>query len=557
MRLDAFTLLGQEAITVAIELAERNDHQQVEPEHLLLAILEQPAGIAGSILTKLAVSVPVLINDIHASITRFPKVKGQQQYFSSRMTQIFAASQEQSTAINDEFISTESILLAIDDAKEGDAGKILRQHGVTHANLLKAIKEIRGKFRITDKNDEENYQALSKYAKNLTTLARQGQLDPVFCRDDEIRRIIQVLYRRTNNNPVLIGPPGVGKTAIVEGLAQRIVSGDVPYIFRDTHLLAINLSSMLAGAKYRNEFEDRLKAALERLEHSQSRTILLIDDLDILFTLPDNSTALNLLKPALSNSQVYFIGEVTTNAYKTYIESNEAVGLYFQPIFVEEPSIEDTLTILRGLKERFEVHHGVRIKDSAVIAAIELSHQHLKARHLPSKAIDLLDEAAAGLRVEIDTLPNDLDLLEREVVQLEINRLALAREMDENSQARLKDITIRLADMRARASEEKAKWREAKDLSDRLHLTRTEIIRFKAEAEQYERMGAFSKVAELRFGKLITLQEQLEKDEALATNLQSIDSAREVGEEEIFKLVTKLCGMPISKLQDDEPNRSI
>ncbi|HYJ46290.1 MAG TPA: Clp protease N-terminal domain-containing protein, partial [Pyrinomonadaceae bacterium] len=400
MRLDKFTLRGQEAIQSAIEVAERNQHQEVQPEHVLFSMLEQPEGIVRPVLGKLGANVQVVMNDVQAAIGRFPKVQGGQQYFSPRLSQIFVAAEKRAQAMQDEYISTEHLLLAIAEEKDGQAGKILRQHGVNHDDLLKVIEQTRGGVRITDQNAEANYQALSKYAKDLTELARKGKLDPVIGRDDEIRRTIQVLSRRTKNNPVLIGEPGVGKTAIVEGLAQRIVSGDVPETLRNKRLVGLDLGSMLAGAKYRGEFEDRLKAVLKEIENAQGQIVLFIDELHTLVGAGAAEGAIdasNMLKPALARGELRCVGATTLNEYKKYIEKDAALERRFQQVYVGEPSVEDTIAILRGLKERYEVHHGVRIKDSAIVAAATLSNRYITDRFLPDKAIDLIDEAASRL----------------------------------------------------------------------------------------------------------------------------------------------------------------
>jgi len=562
MRLERFTLRGQEAIQTAIEQAERNQHQQVEPEHLLVAMLEQPEGIVRPLVGKLGANLQVVLNDANAAINRLPKVQGGQQYFSPRLTQIFTAAQKQAEGMQDEYISTEHLLLAIVDEKDGAAGRILRQHGVNREDLSKVVGEMRGDSRITDQNAEANYQALSKYAKDLTDLARQGKLDPVIGRDDEIRRTIQVLSRRTKNNPVLIGEPGVGKTAIVEGLAQRIISGDVPETLRNKRLVGLDLGSMLAGAKYRGEFEDRLKAVLKEIENAKGQIVLFIDELHTLVGAGAAEGAIdasNMLKPALARGELRCVGATTLNEYKKHIEKDAALERRFQQVYVGEPTVEDTIAILRGLKERYEVHHGVRIKDSAIVAAATLSNRYITDRFLPDKAIDLIDESASRLRIEIDSLPVEIDELERETTQLEIEKQALTRETDERSQSRLGEIEVKIADLRERASGMKAQWRSEKDIIERIRKAKEDLEQIKVQAEQYERAGDYGKVAELRYGTAVELQKQLAEDHAKLAEIQKegVYLKEEVDEEDIALVVAKWTGVPVAKMLEGEMQKLV
>src|SRR5688572_15443683 len=562
MRLDKFTLRAQEAIQSAIELAERNQNQQVEPEHLLAAMLEQPEGTVRPILGKLAVNISVVQNDIQAAISRFPRVEGGQQYFSPRLSQVFTATQKLADKMQDEFNSTEHLLLALVDEKDGDAGKLLRQHGVKRDDLLKVIEQMRGGSKITDQNAEQNYQALSKYARDLTELARKGKLDPVIGRDDEIRRTIQVLSRRTKNNPVLIGEPGVGKTAIVEGLAQRIVSGDVPETLRNKRLVGLDLGAMLAGAKYRGEFEDRLKAVLKEIENAQGQIILFIDELHTLVGAGAAEGAIdasNMLKPALARGELRCVGATTLNEYKKHIEKDAALERRFQQVYVGEPTVEDTIAILRGLKERYEVHHGVRIKDSAIVAAATLSNRYITDRFLPDKAIDLIDEAASRLRIEIDSLPQEIDQLEREIMQLEIERQALQREEDDRSKARLREIEQRIADLKEKSSGMKAKWQSEKAIIEHIRGAKAELEQLKLQLDQARNGGDLGRASEIQYGKIPELEQRLKAEQEKLARFQQdgVMLKEEVDEEDVAEVVAKWTGIPVSRMLEGEMQKLI
>ena len=562
MRFDRFTIRGQEAVQEAVGLAERNQHQQVEPEHLLATMLEQKEGVVKPILGKIGANAQSILAEVEAVIQKFPQVSGGQQYFSSRTNTIFQEAQKEAEKMEDEYLSTEHLLLAISEEKMGDAGRILRSNGVTRDDLEKVVTDMRGGSRITDQNAEENFQALEKYAQDLTERARKGKLDPVIGRDDEIRRTIQILSRRTKNNPVLIGEPGVGKTAIVEGLAQRIVSGDVPETLKNKRLVSLDLGAMLAGAKYRGEFEDRLKAVLKEIEKAEGQIILFIDELHTLVGAGASEGAIdasNMLKPTLARGTLRAVGATTLGEYQKYIEKDKALERRFQQVYIGEPNVEDTIAILRGLKERYEVHHGVRIKDAAIVAAATLSNRYITDRFLPDKAIDLIDEAASRIRIEIDSLPQEIDVLEREILQLEIERQALTRETDQKSKERLEDIERRIADLNEKSSAMKAKWQSEKEEIEKMRTGKEQLEQARLELERARQGGDLNKAAELQYGRIPELEKLLETEQQRLSELQKdgVFLKEEVDEEDVAEVVAKWTGVPVSKMLEGEMQKLI
>ncbi|HTH50680.1 MAG TPA: ATP-dependent chaperone ClpB, partial [Pyrinomonadaceae bacterium] len=511
---------------------------------------------------KIGANAQTILADVEAAIAKYPKVSGGQQYFSSRTNTIFQEAQKEAEKMQDEYVSTEHLLLVIAAEKTGDAGRILRSNGITYDDLKKVIEDMRGGSKITDPNAEENFQALEKYAQDLTERARKGKLDPVIGRDDEIRRTIQILSRRTKNNPVLIGEPGVGKTAIVEGLAQRIVSGDVPETLKNKKLVSLDLGAMLAGAKYRGEFEDRLKAVLKEIEKAEGQIILFIDELHTLVGAGASEGAIdasNMLKPALARGTLRAVGATTLAEYQKYIEKDKALERRFQQVYVGEPTVEDTIAILRGLKERYEVHHGVRIKDAAIVAAATLSNRYITDRFLPDKAIDLIDEAASRIRIEIDSLPQEIDVLEREILQLEIERQALGHETDKKSKERLADIEEKIANLKERSSAMKAKWQSEKDEIEKMRGAKEKLEQARLDLERARQAGDLAKAAEIQYGTIPELEKLLASEQERLETIQKdgVFLKEEVDEEDVAEVVAKWTGVPVSKMLEGEMQKLV
>jgi ATP-dependent Clp protease ATP-binding subunit ClpB len=563
LRFDKMTVKAQEALQESQEIAARHENQAVEPLHLLSALINQPDGVVPSLLARLGIRTETLTQDLGREISRLPRVQGfAQQNLSRALNDVLENSFDEATKFKDEYVSTEHLFLAIAAADHDPAGKLLKKHGASHEAILQALAGVRGSQRVTSQNPETTYAALEKYARDLTDLARRSKLDPVIGRDEEIRRVMQILARRTKNNPVLIGEPGVGKTAIVEGLAQRIVAGDVPDVLKTKRLVALDLAALVAGAKYRGEFEDRLKAVLKEISEAEGQIILFIDELHTLVgagAAEGSMDASNMLKPALARGELRAIGATTLNEYKKYIEKDPALERRFQPVLVEEPSVEDTISILRGLKDRYEVHHGVRVKDAAILAAATLSHRYISDRFLPDKAIDLIDEAAASLRMQIDSLPTEIDEIERRILQLEIERQALLKESDAHSVERREQIEKELAKLREDSSARKARWQSEKEAIAKLRKLKEQIEQMKAEADRYERAGDLAKVAELRYGKIAQAERDAQKAQEQFTSMQKGPRMlkEEVDEEDIAKLVSKWTGIPVGRLLEGEAQKLV
>jgi ATP-dependent Clp protease ATP-binding subunit ClpB len=559
MNLNKFTEKAQEAVLASPSLASELNHAQVEPEHLLVALLEQPEGVVPTILQKLDADPQATARSLREYLSRQPKAYGgAEPHLSPRMRVVVDGAQAEARTMQDEYVSTEHLLLGLlSEPGRANAVETLKQRGVTREKVLEALTSIRGTQRVTDQNPENKYQALERYGRDLTELARRGKLDPVIGRDEEVRRVIQVLSRRTKNNPVLIGEPGVGKTAIVEGLAQRIVRGDVPEGLKNKKIVGLDMGALVAGAKYRGEFEERLKAVLKEITEAEGQIVLFIDELHTVVgagAAEGSIDASNMLKPMLARGELHTIGATTLDEYRKHIEKDAALERRFQPVIVEQPAVEDTISILRGLRERYEIHHGVKLKDAALVAAAVLSHRYISDRFLPDKAIDLVDEAASRLRMEIDSMPAELDEVQRRIMQLEIEREALRKEKDKPSLERLAKLEKELADLKEQQSQLRAHWEQEKEAIQKGRELKEQLEQVRLDVERAQRAGDYTKASELQYGRVPALEADIKKQETRLAELQRTQRMlkEEVDEEDIAEVVAKWTGIPVSRLMEGE-----